>query len=113
MTPVEFFSLATEWIFGDAIDLAPATDAEIIQFHYLSDWQSATVTWRSPSGMLLMGTVTEVDADGDAIWLFVEYMAVGDDLRTLNMTTWLTTADVNYIDAAPKQTTTAEAIAAR
>lgn len=68
-----------------------------------NDFTESTVTFRNPVGYLIVGTVVEVDADADAIWLFVEYLAFTSDGRAMKMTTWLTTAEVTYI-SAPKQT---------
>lgn len=81
-----------------------STDAELAEFHFWSDWQDADVAFTTPSGNERIGTVRELDPDGDdgAVWLYVEYTADTDDGRTLNMGTWLTTADCTYVG---KQTT--------
>lgn len=63
-------------------------------YYELSDWKDATVTFRLLGGFLRVGTVKEVNAEADAIWLFVEYLRFDAAGRLSPATKWLTHKDI-------------------
>ena len=93
MTFQDLTNIARDILFGES------TDAELAEFHFWSEWDGAEVAFTTPSGNERIGTVRELDPDGDdgAVWLYVEYTTDAEDGRPLEMGTWLTTADCTYI----------------
>ena len=80
MTFQDLTNIAREILFGEA------TDAELAEFHFWSEWEKAVVNYEGK-----LAVVETVDPDDDAVWLLVVYGPTRFDQH------WITTADCDYL----------------